>query len=171
MIRLVDSAGKRKKIAVSWLSLKSILDLFRSRTKENGPTGEPKKLKLVDIKRVIEEPGITGIKIHLKTWERLIQPFAPQRVVVSASPASKKSSSRASQLSWTTRSRKKRSSQFQSERLTGRNIEAVCFAKGEIRRPIFVTSQRCLQCHARNMDLPRSTSRLIRIPGSQCLTS
>jgi len=67
---------------VSWLSLKSNLDLFRSRTKENGPTGEPKKLKLVDIKRVIEEPGITGIKIHPKTWERLIQPFAPQRVAV-----------------------------------------------------------------------------------------
>ena len=65
-----------------WLSLKSIIDLLTSRTKETLPTGKPKELKLIDIKRVIEEPGITGIKIHPKTWERLIQPFAPQRVAV-----------------------------------------------------------------------------------------
>jgi hypothetical protein len=38
--------------------------------------GEPKKLKLVDIKLVIEKPEISAIKINPRTWERLVQSFA-----------------------------------------------------------------------------------------------
>jgi len=53
-----------------------------SQVKEKRPMEEPKKLRLVDIKLVIEKPDVRGIKIHPKTWERLIRSFAPPGVAV-----------------------------------------------------------------------------------------